>query len=212
MSKIKQTALGGIVSNPVFVLVLGICPLIAVSDRFLNAFGMGVATAFVIVCSNTIISSIRKITPERVRLPIYILIIATFCTLTDLFMQRFMPELHDGIRVFIALIVVNCIVLGRAEGFAGKNTVLSSVVDGVSMGLGFIAAISVLGAVRQFLTDIMLMEIFGSAAGGFLVLGMLMALFNAVYLAVKTRLDSKKINRGAADGNISHNSRRTNHE
>ena len=191
MNKVKQAALGGLVSNPVFVLALGICPLIAVSDRFINAFGMGVATAFVIVCSNTIISAIRRITPERVRLPIYILIIATFCTLTDLFMQRFMPVLHDGIRIFIALIVVNCIVLGRAEGFAGKNKVLDSIIDGVSMGVGFIVSISLLGAVRQFLVDIMRMDIFGGAAGGFLVLGILMAGFNAAYCTVNKRLSLK---------------------
>ena len=174
---LKQTALGGIFSNPVFVLVLGMCPTIAQSNNVVNAFGLGVATAAVLVVSNFTISLLRKVIPDKVRLPAYIVIIATFVTLVQMVMSGFMTELYKAISKFIPLIVVNCIILGRAESFASKNDVLTSTVDGISMGLGFLFSICLLGAVRQSLGMIGL-GLFTRPAGGFIVLGSIMALFN----------------------------------
>lgn len=176
-TNLKNAALGGILNNPVFVLVLGMCPTIAQSNSIVNAFGLGCATAVVLIFSNLAISLLRKVIPDKVRLPAYIVIIATFVTLVQMVMSGFLPELYSGISKFIPLIVVNCIILGRAESFASKNDVLSSVVDGLSMGIGFILAISLLGALRQGLGAIGL-QVFLRPAGGFIVLGFIMALFN----------------------------------
>lgn len=181
---LKTAALNGLVNNPVFVLVLGMCPTIAQSTTITNAVGLGLATAFVLVFSNVFISLLRKVIPDKVRLPAYIVIIATFVTLVQMFITSFLPDLNASIGAFIPLIVVNCIILGRAESFASKNDVLSSAVDGLSMGLGFVASITLLGAVRQALT-LAGFEIFSKTAGGFITLGLLMALFNAVMAAIK---------------------------
>ena len=175
---LKTVAFNGLVNNPVFVLVLGMCPTIAQSTTIANAVGLGLATAFVLVFSNVFISLLRKVIPDKVRLPAYIVIIATFVTLVQMFITSFLPALNESIGAFIPLIVVNCIVLGRAEAFASKNDVLSSAVDGLSMGLGFVLSITLLGAVRQALT-LAGLEIFSKTAGGFITLGLLMALFNA---------------------------------
>lgn len=175
---LKTAAFNGLVNNPVFVLVLGMCPTIAQSTTIANAVGLGLATAFVLVFSNVFISLLRKVIPDKVRLPAYIVIIATFVTLVQMFITSFLPALNESIGAFIPLIVVNCIILGRAEAFASKNDVLSSAVDGLSMGLGFALSITLLGAVRQALT-LAGLEIFSKTAGGFITLGLLMALFNA---------------------------------
>ncbi len=175
---LKTVAFNGLVNNPVFVLVLGMCPTIAQSTTIANAVGLGLATAFVLVFSNVFISLLRKVIPDKVRLPAYIVIIATFVTLVQMFITSFLPALNESIGAFIPLIVVNCIILGRAEAFASKNDVLSSAVDGLSMGLGFVLSITLLGAVRQALT-LAGLEIFSKTAGGFITLGLLMALFNA---------------------------------
>ena len=175
---LKTAAFNGLVNNPVFVLVLGMCPTIAQSTTIANAVGLGLATAFVLVFSNVFISLLRKVIPDKVRLPAYIVIIATFVTLEQMFITSFLPALNESIGAFIPLIVVNCIILGRAEAFASKNDVLSSAVDGLSMGLGFVLSITLLGAVRQALT-LAGLEIFSKTAGGFITLGLLMALFNA---------------------------------
>ena len=175
---LKTVAFNGLVNNPVFVLVLGMCPTIAQSTTIANAVGLGLATAFVLVFSNVFISLLRKVIPDKVRLPAYIVIIATFVTLVQMFITSFLPALNESIGAFIPLIVVNCIILGRAEAFASKNDVLSSAVDGLSMGLGFALSITLLGAVRQALT-LAGLEIFSKTAGGFITLGLLMALFNA---------------------------------
>ena len=175
---LKTAAFNGLVNNPVFVLVLGMCPTIAQSTTIANAVGLGLATAFVLVFSNVFISLLRKVIPDKVRLPAYIVIIATFVTLVQMFITSFLPALNESIGAFIPLIVVNCIILGRAEAFASKNDVLSSAVDGLSMGLGFVLSITLLGAVRQALT-LARLEIFSKTAGGFITLGLLMALFNA---------------------------------
>lgn len=190
--QLKETAMGGIVSNPIFVLVLGMCPTIAMSTNLSDAFTMGVATTFVLVCSNVLISLLRKIIPDKVRLPVYIVLIATFCTLVELFMNKFLPDLYAKTQTFIALIVVNCIILGRAEAFANKNDVLNSLIDGCSMGIGFILAMCLLGGIRQVLVDYCKIAVFGMAPGGFLVLGLLMALFNFVFYAVKKRAERKR--------------------
>ena len=184
--KIKEAALGGIVNNPVFVLVLGMCPTIGMSTNVQNALGLGLATAFVLVFSNVFISLLRKVIPDKVRLPSYIIIIATFVTLVKLFLEKFMPALNASIGRFIPLIVVNCIILGRAEAFAGKNGVGYAAIDGVSMGLGFTASLVLLGAIRMALIEAGF-AIFGTAAGGFITLGCMMALFNFIFAFVRNK-------------------------
>lgn len=179
-NQLKSAALGGIISNPVFVLVLGTCPTIAKSDTISNGFGLGLATAFVLICSNLFISLLRKVIPDKVHLPAYIVIIATFVTVVQLFVAKFLPDLNASIGSFIPLIVVNCIILGRAEAFACKNPPLLSLIDGASMGLGFTAALVIMGAIRQGLGAIGL-TIFQQTAGGFIVFGILMATFNYAF-------------------------------
>ena len=168
--KLKNAALSGILNNPVFVLVLGMCPTISQSTSVTNALGLGLATAFVLVFSNLFISLLRKVIPDKVRLPAYIVIIATFVTLVQMFISSFLPSLNDSIGAFIPLIVVNCIILGRAEAFASKNDPLSATVDGLSMGVGFVLAIVLLGAIRQTLAAAGF-TVFTMTAGGFIVLG-----------------------------------------
>ena len=185
-NEIKDTALGGILNNPVFVLVLGTCPTIAKSDTNSNGLGLGLATAFVLICSNVFISLLRKLIPDKVRLPAYIVIIATFVTLVQLFIAKFLPDLNASIGAFIPLIVVNCIILGRAEAFASKNGVALSALDGVSMGLGFTLSLVLMGAIRQGLGAIGL-SLFQSTAGGFIIFGLMMALFNFVMEKVRER-------------------------
>ena len=182
--EIKETALGGILNNPVFVLVLGTCPTIAKSDTISNGLGLGLATAFVLICSNVFISLLRKLIPDKVRLPAYIVIIATFVTIVQLFIAKFLPDINASIGAFIPLIVVNCIILGRAEAFASKNNVALSALDGVSMGLGFTLSLVLMGALRQGLGAIGL-TLFQATAGGFIVFGLMMALFNFVMEKVR---------------------------
>lgn len=189
--KLKETALGGIVQNPVFVLVLGMCPTIGMSTNVQNALGLGLATAFVLVFSNVFISLLRKAIPDKVRLPSYIIIIATFVTLVKLFLEKFMPALNASIGRFIPLIVVNCIILGRAEAFAGKNGVGYAAVDGISMGLGFTASLVLLGAIRMAFIEAGF-KIFSTAAGGFITLGCMMALFNFVFAFVRGKIEAAR--------------------
>lgn len=185
-NQLKSAALGGIISNPVFVLVLGTCPTIAKSDTISNGLGLGLATAFVLICSNLFISLLRKVIPDKVHLPAYIVIIATFVTVVQLFVAKFLPDLNASIGSFIPLIVVNCIILGRAEAFACKNPPLLSLIDGASMGLGFTAALVIMGAIRQGLGAIGL-TIFQQTAGGFIVFGILMATFNYAFVLAGDR-------------------------
>ncbi len=177
--------------NPTLVLVLGMCPTLAVSSNAVNGLGMGVATTFVLVGSNLVISMIRNIVPAKIRIPCYIVVIATFVTIVDLLMQAYAPPaLCDALGIFIPLIVVNCIVLGRAEAFASKNGIIPSAVDGLGMGVGFTLSLMVLGLTREFFcsgsafdiklipgwkTDFMLMN---QAPGAFIVLGIFLALMN----------------------------------
>ncbi|NOZ61522.1 MAG: electron transport complex subunit E [Calditrichaeota bacterium] len=151
MSMIKEFTKGFYKQNPVFKLVLGLCPTLAVSNSVQNAIGMGVAVTFVLMMSNVIVSLIRKGVPKKIRIPIYIVVIATFVTIVDLFMAGFAPALHKSLGIFVPLIVVNCIILGRAEAFAGKNPVFYSFLDGLGMGLGFTFALTLISIVREIL-------------------------------------------------------------
>lgn len=189
--ELKNTAMGGLFNNPVFVLVLGMCPTIAKSDTVINAVSLGLCTLFVLVLSNVIISLLRKVIPDKVRLPAYIVIIASLVTFVQLFVSSFLPELNKSIGAFISLITVNCIILARAESFASKNGVLLSLVDGLSIGVGFVAAITALGAIRQLLTLAFGSGFFDSTAGGFIVLGFMMAAVNVITNAVKQRNHDK---------------------
>ena len=151
MSQWKNFSKGFIKDNAVFVLFLGLCPTLAVTNSALNGLGMGLATTFVLVMSNLVISVIKKFIPDKIRIPSYIIIIASFVTIIDLLMAAFTPGLHEQLGLFIKLIVVNCLVLGRAEAFASKNTIISSVIDGFGMGLGFAMSLTLLGGVREIL-------------------------------------------------------------
>ena len=176
--------------NPVLVLVLGMCPTLAVTSSIKNGLGMGLATCFVLIGSNLVISAARRIIPKRVRIPCYIVVIATFVTIVDMFMKAYAPpQLNEALGIFIPLIVVNCIVLGRAEAFASKNNMVRSMMDGLGMGVGFTLALMALGGVREFLGNGTLFELqvvphwpafllMKFAPGAFVVLGLFMAGMN----------------------------------
>ena len=151
MSIVKELFKGFYRENPVFRLMLGLCPVLAVSTSVNNALGMGAAASFVLIASNFVVSLIRKGVPQKIRIPIYIIVIATFVTIVDLVMAGFAPDLHKSLGLFIPLIVVNCIILGRAEAFASKNGPLYSIIDGLGMGLGFTLALVVISTFREIL-------------------------------------------------------------
>ncbi|NLA62136.1 MAG: electron transport complex subunit E, partial [Bacteroidales bacterium] len=152
MAKNIKILFNGIIKdNPVFVLLLGMCPALATTSSAINGMSMGLATMFVLVCSNIVISLLKNLIPDLVRIPAFIVVIATFVTIVEMMMNAFLPALADSLGIFIPLIVVNCIVLGRAEAFAAKNNVLSSLFDGIGIGLGFTLALTVLGVTREFL-------------------------------------------------------------
>jgi len=190
MSIFKEFIKGFYEQNPVFRLALGLCPTLAISNSIENAIGMGLAATFVLICSNIIISLIRKGVPKKIRIPIYIVVIATFVTVVDLSMAAFAPDLHKSLGIFVPLIVVNCIILGRAEAFAGKNGVFRSFIDGLGMGLGFMIALILLGFVRELLGDGKLLGypimgpdfkpvlLFILPPGAFLTLGLFLGFFN----------------------------------
>lgn len=165
-------------NNPTFRLVLGLCPTLAVTTSVENAVGMGLAATFVLVCSNGLVSALRKLIPDAVHIPCYIVIIAAFVTTVDMLMQAYLPALSDSLGIFIPLIVVNCIILGRAEAFASKNPVLPSLADGLGSGLGFTLSLTLIGAIRQFAGGYVTMAIL--PAGGFIVFGLVLALFNRI--------------------------------
>lgn len=185
--------------NPTFRIMIGLCPVLAVTTSAKNGVGMGLATTFVLICSSALVSLLRKVIPDKVRIPAYIVVIATFVTIVDLFMNAYLPDLHQVLGLFIPLIVVNCIVLGRAEAFASKNSLISSILDGLGMGLGFTWALTVLGAVRELLgsgslfgyqlaadgaTTIGIMSL---PPGAFITLGILMAFMNMIAARQKKR-------------------------
>lgn len=151
MNQLKNFTKGFIKENPVFALFLGLCPTLGVTTTAINGMGMGLATTFVLLMSNVVVSLIKNFIPDKVRIPSFIVIIASFVTIVELTMQAYVPVLFEALGLFIPLIVVNCIVLGRAEAFASKNTLLSSAIDGLGMGLGFTFALTLLGSVREIL-------------------------------------------------------------
>ena len=151
MNQFQNFTKGFIKDNPVFILLLGLCPALGVTSSAFNGLGMGLATTFVLICSNTVVALVKKQIPDKVRIPSFIVVIASFVTIVELSMQAYVPALFDSLGLFIPLIVVNCLVLGRAEGFASKQKLLSSVIDGAGMGLGFTFALTLLGAVREIL-------------------------------------------------------------
>ena len=189
MNNFKVLMNGIVKENPTFVLLLGMCPTLGTTSSAINGMGMGLATMFVLICSNIVISSIQKLVPDMVRIPIFIVVIASFVTVLQMVMQAYVPALYATLGLFIPLIVVNCILLGRAEAFAAKNNPVASFFDGLGMGLGFTIALTLLGGVREFLGtgkifNITIMPeqygmlIFVLAPGAFIVLGYLIAIVN----------------------------------
>ncbi|HOQ83878.1 MAG TPA: electron transport complex subunit E [Candidatus Syntrophosphaera thermopropionivorans] len=190
MSFMKELTKGIVKENPTFVIVLGMCPTLATTTSVNNAIGMGLAATFVLICSNIMISLIRKITPDKIRIPVYVIVIAAFVSIVDMVMAAYLPDLHKALGLFIPLIVVNCIIMGRAEAFASKNSVMDSMADGIGMGLGFTLALTLMSTFREILGsgtwagmkvmpaiyDPMLIAIL--TPGAFITLGLLMAAIN----------------------------------
>jgi len=151
MKRLNELTKGIIKENPIFIIMLGLCPTLAVSTKAIYGIGMGVAVIFVLTCSNVIISLLRNFIPDKVRIPCYIVVIATFVTIVDYVMKAYTPALHKALGIFIPLIVVNCIILGRAEAFASKNGVIDSFLDGIGMGIGFTLALTLIATIREIL-------------------------------------------------------------
>ena len=191
MKELRKIFMNGIIDeNPTFRMVLGMCPTLAITTAVSNGIGMGLATTVVLVCSNLFISLLRKVIPDQIRIPAFIVVIATFVTIVQLVIKAFLPALDAALGMFIPLIVVNCIIFGRAEAFAFKNKPLASIADGLGMGLGFTCAITLICAVRELFgagtlmgiqvmpAGYMPMDLLVKPAGGFIVLGLMMALMN----------------------------------
>ncbi len=192
MNQWKNFTKGILKENPIFVLVLGMCPTLGVTTTAMNGLGMGLATAFVLVMSNLVISLIKNFIPDKVRIPSFIVVIASFVTIVQMVMQAYTPALYKQLGIFIPLIVVNCIILGRAEAFASKNNVISSIIDGFGMGLGFTLALTTLGSFREILGSGSIFNIkfvgenantillFLMPPGAFIALGYLIAIVNKI--------------------------------
>lgn len=189
MNKLKIILNGIIAENPTFVLLLGMCPTLGTTSSALNGMSMGLATMFVLMCSNVAISCIKNFIPDKVRIPSFVVVIAAFVTVLQLCMQAYLPALYESLGLFIPLIVVNCIILGRAEAFAAKNTPFDSLLDGIGIGLGFTLALTLLGATRELLGTGRIFNLtvfpeeygalaFVLAPGAFIALGLLIALVN----------------------------------
>ena len=191
MKELRKIFMNGIIDeNPTFRMVLGMCPTLAITTAAINGIGMGMATTFVLVFSNLVISLLRKAIPDQIRIPAFIVVIATFVTIVQLIIKAFFPGLDASLGVFIPLIVVNCIIFGRAEAFAFKNKPVPAIVDGLGMGLGFTISITLISCVRELLgagalfgtqvmpAGYMPMDLLVKPAGGFIVLGLMMALMN----------------------------------
>ena len=190
MNQLTNFTKGFVKENPILVLLLGTCPTLAVTTSAINGLGMGLATTFVLIGSNMVVSLVKNSVPDKVRIPAFVVIIASFVTIVQLLMQAYTPSLYDALGIFIPLIVVNCIVLGRAEAFASKQGVLSSGVDGLGMGLGFTMALGILGAFREIVGSGAIFGykfikgdgilVFILAPGAFIALGYLIALINKI--------------------------------
>ncbi len=188
--KMLRIIYDGIVKrNPTFVLILGMCPTLGTTSSAITGMSMGLATLFVLICSNMAISTIKGIVPDKVRIPVFIVVIASFVTILQMLMQAFVPTLYSTLGIFIPLIVVNCILLGRAEAFASKNSVIDSLCDGIGVGTGFTLALTLLGSIREVLGNgsVFGLQLYNAdlgallfvlAPGAFIVLGLLIALFN----------------------------------
>ena len=198
MNKYIERLYNGIVKeNPTLILMLGMCPTLAVSTRAMNGIGMGLSTTAVLIFSNLVISLLRKAIPDKVRLPAYIVIVASLVTVTELLIEAYLPSLYEALGIYIPLIVVNCIILGRAEAYANKHTPLLSVMDGIGMGIGFTLALTVAGLIREMLgngtafgaqilpASIEPMGIFVQPPGAFLIIALIIAVQNAI--GIKTR-------------------------
>ena len=191
MSYIQIIKNGIIKENPTFVLMLGMCPTLATTTSAINGLSMGLATMFVLICANVVISLIKKLTPDMVRIPVYIVVIASFVTLLQMVMQAYLPGIYASLGLFIPLIVVNCVILGRAEGFASKNGAVASLMDGIGIGLGFTIGLTLLGICREFLGNGSIfgitllpetynMLMFVLPPGAFITLGFLVAIINKI--------------------------------
>lgn len=201
MKKFFNEFLRGIIKeNPTFILVLGLCPTLAVSVSVINGIGMGLAATFVLLGSNIIISSMRKIIPDRVRIPCFIVVIATFVTIAEMTMKAYSPALNRALGIYVPLIVVNCIVLGRAEAYASKQTVVNSLFDGLGMGVGFTLALILISAIREFLGAGKILGytlfkgfepafVLAMPSGALLVIGLLLGFFNV--LKARINIDKK---------------------
>ncbi len=195
---------GIIPENPTFRLVLGTCPTLAVTTSALNGLGMGAAATFVLVCSNIAISLLRKFIPDQVRIPAFIVVICTFVTMVQLLMQAFLPSLYESLGIFIPLIVVNCIILARAEAFASKNPPLASAFDGLGMGIGFTLALTLIGTIRELIGSgsVFGQNVLGAsyepmllivlASGGFLTFGLLLGIFNLIVKKIEKKNAAKE--------------------
>ncbi|MDR0972024.1 MAG: electron transport complex subunit E [Bacteroidales bacterium] len=189
MNKLKILFNGILKENPIFVLLIGMCPTLGTTTSAINGLGMGLSTMFVLICSNIVIALLKNLIPNKVRIPAFIVIIASFVTILQLFMQAFIPSLYSSLGLFIPLIVVNCLILARAESFANKNTAINAMFDGIGMGLGFTFALTLLGATREILGSGSIFDIkfigdndgiliFVLAPGAFIALGYLIAIIN----------------------------------
>lgn len=208
MNKYTERLQNGIIKeNPTLVMMLGMCPTLAVTSSAVNGLGMGLSTTVVLILSNMLISALRKIIPDKVRIPAYIVIVASFVTIVQLLLQAYIPFLYDALGVYIPLIVVNCIILGRAESYASKNPVLASAFDGLGMGLGFSIALTVIGICReilgsgaifgfQFIPETFHISIFVMAPGAFFVLAALTAIQNKLKLPSATNGSTDKEQEG----------------
>ena len=209
MNKYLERLYNGLIKeNPTLVLMLGMCPTLAVSTRASNGIGMGLSTLAVLVLSNLIISLLRKLIPDQIRLPAYIVIVASLVTVTELLIEAYLPAVYEALGIYIPLIVVNCIILGRAEAYANKNTPLLSIMDGIGMGIGFTLALTLAGLIRELLgngtafgaqilpASIEPMNIFVQPPGAFLILALIIAVQNAI--GIKTR--QRHLVDGGCDG------------
>lgn len=201
MTNFKKIATDGIItSNPTLKLVLGTCPTLALTTMAMNGIGMGAAVTFVLIFSNVIISLLRKVIPEQVRIPAFVLIIATFVTMVRLLLDKFLPSIYESLGLYLPLIVVNCIILARAESFASKNNVLASAADGLFMGIGFTLALTLMGAFREILGAGAIFGItlwdfkiafFSSSAGAFFTYALFIAVFSLVISAIEKKKKAK---------------------
>ena len=202
--RFKEIALDGVVrQNPTFKLVLGTCPTLGLTTAAMSCLGMGAAVTFVLIFSNVIISLLRNIIPDKVRIPCFIVIIATFVTITRMFLEAFVPSLYESLGIFLPLIVVNCIILGRAESFASHNPVGESALDGLFMGIGFTLALTLMGIVREVLGNASIFGVelwdksvfsigfFSTSAGAFLTYGLFIAGFTAIQNAIERNVQAK---------------------